>query len=302
MRNFGQINKLFLLLGLLATILFPNNLATLNLPPYQSVRVPLQPRIQTVRNIVSLSPRLASIVETNAVQDKQTIVPIDVVREMLGNVNKDRAVRDLRRLTGEEQICIGSECHTIANRLTGSQGLHWVKDYIYQELVRLGYSVEFQDWSSSGYVDQNIIARKPGRFSPDETIYLVAHLDGIGSDGEDRFPAADDDGSGAVDLLEMARVLSTYSFSRTIVLFFSTGEEEGTLGAQSYLNQITPEELSSIKYVIDVDMVGYDGNNDAGMELWHGGQPSSMAVTEIMSNTIAAYQIGLKPAFVTGCG
>lgn len=52
------------------------------------------------------------------------------------------------------------------------------------------------------------------------------------------FPAADDNASGVVDLLEAARVLSKYSFDRTLVFFFSTGEEEGALGVKSYLNDI----------------------------------------------------------------
>lgn len=229
------------------------------------------------------------------------ISPIDVVWEMLGQVSEERDLTDLRKLSGEDPICIDNTCYTITNRLTGSVGLHWAKDYIYQELVSLGYSIEFLDWSRSGSTDQDIIVRKPGSVLPGEEIYFVAHMDGVKS-GAEHFPAADDNASGVVDILELARVLDKYSFSRTLVLLFSTGEEQGTLGVQSYLDQLTPQELSAIKYVVDIDMVGYDANNDKVMELWYGGHSPSLNLAQMMDQTIKAYQINLAPGFVVGCG
>ena len=236
-------------------------------------------------------------------QSIQTLVisPQDAIREMLGQVSKERIVNDLRRLSGEEPICTSAGCYTAANRQTGSEGLRWAMDYIYENLVSLGYSVEFRDWSRNGWSDRNLIARKVGVAAPTEEIYLVAHVDGDKSDGEERFPAADDDASGAVDLLEVARVASTYSFSRTLVLLFSTGEEHGALGAKSYLDQISAEELSRIGGAVSIDMVGYDANRDGVMELWSGDHPPSLAVTQMMSETIRAYQLALAPEFITGC-
>jgi Zn-dependent M28 family amino/carboxypeptidase len=174
-------------------------------------------------------------------------------------------------------------------------------DYLHDNLLSRGYSVEFQDWSRSGYADRNLIARKPGVISPTEEIYFVAHVDGKKYVGE-RYPAADDNASGAVDNLELARVLSSQPFSRTVVLFFSTGEEQGLLGVKSYLAQLSPNELASIKYVVNVDMVGYDGNGDEVMQLWHDGHPPSLALTQMMSETIRAYQLNLAPLLIIGCG
>ena len=228
--------------------------------------------------------------------------PTQVVWEMLEQVDPNRTLNDLRQLTGEEPMCAVDTCYTITNRLTGSEGLYWAMDYISEELVSLGYSVGFQDWSRSGYSDRNLIARKSGVYSPSEEVYFVAHVDGVRTGPEERFPAADDDASGAVGNLELARILSGYSFSRTVVLLFTTGEEQGALGSRSYLGQLSPPELGSIKYVVDVDMVGYDANDDGAMELWHGGHSSSLALTQIMSATIRAYQLDLVPSFVVGCG
>jgi hypothetical protein len=229
------------------------------------------------------------------------ISPSNVVWQMLDQVNRNRIVNDLRRLTGEEPICTNAGCFTAVNRGTGSEGLHWAMEYIYEELVSLGYSVEFRDWSRSGWNDRNLIARRVGVSAPTEEVYFVAHVDGVELTPGERFPAADDNASGTVDILEVARVMSTYSFSRTVVLLFSTGEEHGALGVRGYLDQLSSEELSSIKYAVDIDVVGYDADRDTVMQLWGGDHPPSVALTQVMSETMRAYRLGLAPRLITGC-
>lgn len=235
--------------------------------------------------------------------NQTTQVPTSsIVWEMLGQVNEERALVDLRKLSGEEPICLDSTCYTIANRLTGSEGLQWAKDYIDHELNSLGYIVEYLDWSQSVYADQDIIVRKPGLISPEEEIYFVAHLDGVKTSSAEDFPDADDNASGAVDILELARTLNSFSFKRTLVLLFSTGEEQGTLGVQSYLSQLLPGELNAIKNVVNIDMIGYDANSDGVMEIWHGGHALSIELAQMLAEIIDAYQFNLAPTLVIGCG
>jgi hypothetical protein len=253
---------------------------------------------------VGCDQRVHGDANPSAIDSSSRAVPIptqDLIRGMLGQVDKGRIVTDLRRLTGEEQICTSGGCRTVANRRTGSEGLDWAMDYIYAELAVRGYSLEFRDWSRDGESDRNLIARKVGVSAPTEEIYLVAHVDGVKTSGAERFPSADDNASGAVDLLEVARILAPYSFNRTLVLLFSTGEEQGTLGVTSHLAQLSSQELGRIETAINVDMVGYDGNNDGVMELWYGDQQPSLAVTQVMSDTIRDYQLALVPQFVAGC-
>ncbi|MDH4207409.1 MAG: M28 family peptidase [Anaerolineae bacterium] len=238
---------------------------------------------------------------TTELSQTTALSPTQVVWEMLSQVNEGRALNDLSQLTGEEPICAAGSCHTIAHRLTGSEGLDWAMDYISETLISLGYSVESQDWTRSGYSDRNLIARKLGVYSPTEEVYFVAHVDGVKIGEEERFPAADDNGGGSVDLLEVARVLSTFPFSRTVVLLFTTGEEQGTLGSRSYLEQLSPPELGSIKYVVNVDVIGYDANGDQVMELAHGEHPPSQALAQVMSATIDAYQLNLDQRMIVGC-
>lgn len=232
----------------------------------------------------------------NYVSLSTEITPIDTVRKMIEKINLDRALTDLRKLTGEEETCLDHGCYTIADRYTSSVGLQWAKDYVYEQLTNLGYSVEIQDWSNGSYSDQNLIIRKPGMVSLENEIYLIAHLDGVHS------PAADDNASGVVSLLELARIIRSRPMKNTMVLLFSTGEEQGSFGVISYLDQLTAEELGAIKYVINIDMLGYDKNLDHVMELWSGDHSPSFALTQEMQGIIRAYQINLVPIFITGCG
>lgn len=228
--------------------------------------------------------------------EQTEVLPQDIVQEMIDQVSQERVLTDLRRLTGVEPICIDGNCYTITGRNTGSTGLQWAKDYVYNELVSAHYSVEVQNWSREGHEDQNLIVRKQGIRLLNEEIYFIAHLDG----NLDNNPAADDDASGAVSLLELARILSTRYLSRTVVLIFSTGEERGALGARSYIDQLTTDELNAIKYVVSVEMLGFDSNDDGKMQLWSGDQPTDFVL--LLSNIINGYQLGLIPQIVEGCG
>ena len=315
-------------LGFLTIIIIVSNIGCIRSPQSQSFQTSTEP-ISNATNTVettgtqeiipqpSLTPTLSptstftlqpSIVGTTQ-PTKALSEPIDtatpttdITVEMLEQVNKDRALTDLRRITGEEPICIDNKCYTIKNRQTGGEGLRWAENYIFNELVNLGYSVKRMDWVNSGHSDQNIIATKPGAMSTDEKIFFVAHLDGVKKGLLDRFPTSDDNARGVVDLIELARILSSYSFNRSVILFFSTGEEQGTLGVRSYLSQLSQSELSSIKYVVDIDVVGNDVNQDGVMELWHGGDPQSLDLAEKLSEIIQSTQLNLSPDLVVGCG
>ena len=253
------------------------------------------------------TPVPTDAIGTNTVEERENNEPTpsiansypttdpDIIWDMIGQVDQERILTDLRYLTGIEPMCISEGCYTILDRETGSNNLAWVKKYIYEQLIALGYFVETQDWSLRGYSDQNLIARKPGTTHPGEEVVFIAHLDGYLSGN----PAADDDASGVVCLLELARILSTRSLNRTVVLIFSSGEEYGALGSYSYVHQLTEEEISTIKYLISIDMIGYDSDNDGAMELWCGDQPTDFV--QSLSEIIISYEPRLRPTITTGC-
>lgn len=83
----------------------------------------------------------------------------------------------------------------------------------------------------------------------DEKILVIAHRDSANT------PGANDNASGLVVLLELARVLPQYKPKRTVEFVAMGAEEElGSLGSYNYCD-LHKVELKNIKAVINVDMI-----------------------------------------------
>jgi aminopeptidase YwaD len=126
-------------------------------------------------------------------------------------------------------------------------------------------------------IDINVLRRESPSFNvagilpgsdpklKDETIVIGAHYDHLGRGGEGSLApregeihhGADDNASGVAGVLELARILSTQNPKprRTIVFIAFSGEEEGLLGSDYYVNHpIVP--LANTVAMINMDMIG----------------------------------------------
>jgi hypothetical protein len=127
-----------------------------------------------------------------------------------------------------------------APRPLGSPRQAAVRDYILEELARLGLQGEVQPATSlalirGNYVAgtiNNIIAKLRGTANG-KAILLAAHYDSVpGGNG------ASDDGSGVAVLLETLRALkSSPPLKNDVIFLFSDGEEEGLLGARAFIEE-----------------------------------------------------------------
>ncbi len=94
----------------------------------------------------------------------------------------------------------------------------------------------------------------------DEAIVIGAHFDHVGMgqpvDGDSIYNGADDDGSGVVAILEIARALATgQPPRRTVVVLLSTGEEMGLLGTRYYIDHpAVPIERTVAN--LQIEMIG----------------------------------------------
>jgi acetylornithine deacetylase/succinyl-diaminopimelate desuccinylase-like protein len=221
---------------------------------------------------------------------------------LVDRVDLERALADIRPLAGDEPLCTSSGCEKVVNRVTGGPGLERSMDFVTEELEGLGYSVTVEPWRRGLYSDRNVIARKTGVVSPTEEVYFVAHVDGVAAGAEYRFPAADDNASGTVGGLELARIFADARFARTVVLFFSTGEEQGMQGVKAFLERLPDGGLGPIKYLVNADMIGYDSNDDWVMELYYGDHAPSRALALTMRQAVVTYETRLVPRMDVGCG
>jgi hypothetical protein len=120
---------------------------------------------------------------------------------------------------------------------------------------------------------RNVMAVLPGK-SP-RRIYISGHYDslarpvaGAGSpratempfdwaNADNRAPGANDDGSGTVLTMELARVFaeSGIEFDATLVFIAFAGEEQGLIGAKAHAQKAAAEKIQ-IEAVLNNDMVG----------------------------------------------
>jgi hypothetical protein len=96
-----------------------------------------------------------------------------------------------------------------------------------------------------------------------EAIVIGAHYDHLGRGGEgslapkegDVHHGADDNASGTAGVLELARIFAAQRPRRTIVFTAFSGEEEGLLGSNYYVNN-PPIPLANTIAMINMDMIG----------------------------------------------
>ncbi len=109
---------------------------------------------------------------------------------------------------------------------------------------------------------ENVLCYIPGT-DPElrhEVVVITAHYDHIGFNDEGVFNGADDDGSGTVAVLEMARAFKLaadegYGPRRSVLLMTVSGEEKGLLGSEWYVNDpVYPLEHTVAN--LNVDMIG----------------------------------------------
>lgn len=90
-----------------------------------------------------------------------------------------------------------------------------------------------------------------------EAVVLGAHFDHVGVglpvDGDSIYNGADDDASGTVAVLEIARALARTPPRRTVVVLLSTAEEMGLLGTRWYLERpVVPLDRTVADFQIEM--------------------------------------------------
>lgn len=107
---------------------------------------------------------------------------------------------------------------------------------------------------------------------PDEAILLSAHLDHVGVNesltGDKIFNGADDDASGCVAVLELARVLAAGKRPRRTIYFVAFGSEERRGRGSRYFIEHPPIPLAQIVANLNFEMLGRPDSKVPSGTLW----------------------------------
>lgn len=169
--------------------------------------------------------------------------------------------------------------HTLSDTLSKTKGIGAARTWIKSEFEK--YSAESGGRLQVSYdtftqladgrrikeavVLKNVMAILPGTDPSDKRMLMVSgHYDSRVTDVmnvKDFAPGANDDASGVAAVMEMARVMSKYKFSSTLVFVAFVGEEQGLYGAAN-LAKRAKEEGWNVHLLMNNDIVG----NSYGME------------------------------------
>jgi hypothetical protein len=191
--------------------------------------------------------------------------------EALNLISEPDLKKDLEYLASQE----------LEGRMSGKQGNVVAAEFIKKKFEFFGLPVEYQKFSinrtnpgpkkeQGDDFTQNIIAYIIGNDLPNEIVVVGAHMDHIGygpsmsrSNKIAVHPGADDNASGTVALLEIAKACSKLKPRRTIVFQAYSAEEMGLIGSRYYCNNpMFPKGSPNIQshiFMLNMDMVGYLG-------------------------------------------
>ncbi|MDD5543719.1 MAG: M28 family peptidase [Acidobacteriia bacterium] len=170
--------------------------------------------------------------------------------------------------------------HTASDTQSPTRGIGAARRWIKEELEKYSkesggrLKVEFDSFTSDPQTMDphyrsrlpkpteldNVVATLPGS-NPDsaQRIYIVSgHYDSMCTqmnNTECNAPGADDDASGTAVAMELARVMSHYSFDSTLVFLCFAGEEQGLVGSKHWAD-MAKEKQWVIPAVLNNDIVG----------------------------------------------
>jgi len=115
---------------------------------------------------------------------------------------------------------------------------------------------------------------------------------GSHSDSVPEGPGLNDDGSGVMAQLEVAKYLTGFSVNNAVKFSFWSAEEFGLLGSEYFVSQLTPAEADKIRVYLNYDMIAspnyvyfvYDGDGSAFGQV---GPPGSSEIESLLVSYLA---------------
>ena len=191
---------------------------------------------------------------------------------LTADINKYKNIITAKDLKKHLLIVASDE---MEGRETGSKGQKKAGEYLITEYKKNGISfttgaINYYQNIPASFLNakkdenlpdsENIWAFIEGVEKPEEIVVISAHYDHIGIKNGKIYNGADDDGSGTVALLEIAKAFQIaknegFSPRRSILFLHVTGEEHGLHGSRYYSeNPLFP--LKNTVANVNIDMIG----------------------------------------------
>ena len=203
--------------------------------------------------------------------------------DLINAINLDSLSQTVQEFTGEIATNIGGNAVTILNR--GQANNELAGDYLVEKFNAMdNLTVTTQAFNTSGL---NVIATQLGKTNPNDIYIICAHYDSVAN------YCADDNASGTATVLEIARILSTQCMDNTLVYALWDEEEIGLKGADYYATQAN-NNGDNILGVLNIDMMGYDGDDDDDFDIDVRPIANSLGMKDDLVGLLAMYNFNLN--------
>ena len=182
-------------------------------------------------------------------------------------------------------------------RYSYSDSIIRARDWLYNKFVSFGID---SLWLHHYYYvsnQWNVVATIPGTAQPDRVMVVGGHYDsvvpGSATNPDVWAPGADDNGSGTVATLEMARIIAQHHLPVTVMFVPFAQEEQGLIGSYQFANYL--HNLgTNVELMINSDMIGHSVDSDPDVMVY--AAPNIMGYVNTMVNMANTYT-DLRPVY-----
>ena len=190
---------------------------------------------------------------------------------------------DLESLSGARPITVNGQTVTLTNRQSAdnkSKARAWLR----ANYEAMGFTVSEQTYSTG----INLVAEKRASSQANDKIFVVSgHLDTVATAG------ADDDGSGVISSLTVARAIKDLSLKNTIRFVAFDEEERGLIGSKAYAKELARTGEISKVTVFNIEMTGYDSDSDGAFHSIDCDENTSGTLTQAVMAAISSDHLAL---------
>ncbi len=210
------------------------------------------------------------------------------VEAVLSGVSVNSMLADVGVLSGVDPAVTPDSSFLISSR--------WYDDndaaalYLQRTLESYGYTVTLQEFSSETNVlatGTNILASRSGSVAPETFVIICAHYDAVRDT-----PGADDNASGTAAVLEAARLFASVDTEKSLIFALWDTEEVGLYGSKHFASEAATMG-QQIEAVVNLDMIGWDGDGDGVVEIHANAGSADLAAT--VAGFAQTYGLDLSP-------
>lgn len=185
-----------------------------------------------------------------------------------------------------------------ANSNTGVKAANWLKEKI-ENMAKENHRNDITAYmvdTGERYKQPSLVVKIGSSKEPG--VVIGGHMDTLSSDWEVK-PGADDDGSGSMTVMGVARTLiqSGMHFKKPIYIIWYSAEEEGLVGSGYVVRDFVKKKIP-VSAVLQFDMTGYANQNDP--TLWLVTDHVDFDLTNYLDTLIKTYV--KQPVGHTKCG